>query len=159
MSRKLTIYVGVPGSGKSYDAGLRVGVDSRNRIRVNRDDLRKMGHGGRLGTRRQEDMISAMQLGGVRGLLQGGHDVFIDDTNLYPEVRLKWRDLAAEEGAEFEVIDLTGVPLQLCLQRNAGRDGDARLREDIIVGMWDRWIAPMQGRTLAEYEPGLVVAP
>ncbi len=83
----LIITIGLPGSGKSTWAKAWVGEDPARRARVNRDDLRAMLHGGRVGTAWQERQVTLAQHAAVRALLLHGFEVMVDDTNLVAKHR------------------------------------------------------------------------
>ena len=124
--------VGLPGSGKTTRARAWVAAGPHHRARVNRDDIRRMCHGGRLGTDAQEAQVTAAQHAAVTALLAAGVDVVVDDTNTRPEFRDALRRLAMVAGAEFVVWDLTGVPVEECIRRDAQREGSARVGEGVI---------------------------
>jgi predicted kinase len=143
---KLAITRGLPGSGKTTWARAWVAEDPQRRARVNRDDLRAMLHDSvflpqndtQPGTERG---VQAVRDATVSALLKRGVDVVCDDTNLPSRVVRDLRRLALLAGAEFEVIDLTDVPLDECLRRNALREGRARVPDARVREMHDRFIA------------------
>jgi predicted kinase len=135
----LVITRGLPGSGKTTWARAWVAEQPARRARVNRDDLRDMLFGGWTGDRAQEDAVTAAQHAAVAGLLRLGRNVVCDDTNLRDEYVDRFRYLAARRGAGFKVVDLTGVPVEVCIERDA-----ARLKpvgEQVIRDMWQRHLA------------------
>jgi predicted kinase len=147
----LRITRGLPGSGKSTLAAEWVAEDPTSRAQVNRDSLRAMLHnsvwiGGRSGT---EGATIAARDAIIKALLRKGVDVICSDTNLPQKVARDLRNLATIAGAELEVIDLTNVPLDLCLERDAeretrfmlDRDGDGGVGGDVIRGMHSRYLA------------------
>jgi predicted kinase len=140
----LTITRGLPGSGKTTWAKQQPGL-----ARVNRDDLRRMLHGGsvedpeRRG--RAERQVTAAHHAAVEGLLRAGADVVCDDTNLRGRVVREFAELAARCGAHFTVRDFTDVPVDECVRRDALRAGDAHVGEDVIRSMHQRYLA---GRAL-----------
>jgi predicted kinase len=147
----LRITRGLPGSGKSTLASEWVAEDPTSRAQVNRDSLRAMLHngtwiGGRSGT---EGSTIAARDAIIKALLRKGVDVICSDTNLPSRVARDLRHLATVAGAEFEVIDLTNVPLDLCLERDEerttrfvlDREGDGGVGEKVIRGMHDRYLA------------------
>lgn len=143
---KLIIARGLPASGKSTYARAWVAEDPVRRARVNRDDLRAMAHNSAFivqtdsqpGTERA---IQAARDAAITALLKRGMDVVSDDTNLVSRTVRDLRRLAVLAGAEFEIVDLTDVPLDECLRRNALREGVARVPEDRIRDMHARYIA------------------
>lgn len=143
----LTITRGLPGSGKTTYARTWVAEDPANRSRVNRDDLGTLMHGKRFYGQGDlyaatETAITNAQLAMIRSLLLASRDVICDDTNLNPEVVERLRNLAAWEGASFEVVDLLDVPLDVVLYRNAQRAmTSAFVPEQVIRDMWERYVA------------------
>jgi len=138
---RLLITRGLPASGKTtFARKLQPRV-----VRVNRDDLRLMLHGRRLFTERAEDQVTHLQRMSVEALLARGADVIVDDTNLRGSTVREWAVLAARFRATFEVHDLTEVPLDECLRRDAGRPDGVRVGERAIRRMHDRYLA---GRNL-----------
>jgi predicted kinase len=131
----LIITRGLPASGKTTRAREWVDTDPAGRARVNRDDLRRMLQGRRLGTAVQEAQVSAAQHAAVAALLVAGVNVVADDTNLPDSVVAAWAELAARCGAVLAVWDLRNVPVEVCVARDAARVGDARVGERVIRGM------------------------
>jgi predicted kinase len=137
----LTITRGLPGSGKTAMARKYVAGDPGRRARVNRDDLRAMLHGRRLGTSEQETAVTTIQHAAVRGLLAAGWDVVVDDTNLNPAHAAAFVELAASVGAGCRTWDLTHVPLEECIRRDLGRvDTAGYVGEQVIRGMHSRYL-------------------
>jgi predicted kinase len=136
----LTITRGLPGSGKTTWAKSQPGL-----VRVNRDDLRQMLHGGRLGTPSAEMQVTLAHRAAVESLLLQGVDVVCDDTNLRARVVRDLAELALKCGAGFVVRDFTDVPVDECVRRDALREGPTHVGEEAIRGMYRRYLA---GRSL-----------
>ncbi len=136
----LTITRGLPGSGKTTWARQQAGA-----VRVNRDDLRQMMHGGLLGLGWAEVQVTLAQRAQVDALLRAGVSVICDDTNLRAKVVRELAELGLTCGADVVIRDFTDVPLEVCIARDATRDEGARVGEDAIRGMWQRYLA---GRSL-----------
>jgi predicted kinase len=136
----LTITRGLPGSGKTTWARRQAGA-----VRVNRDDLRTMLHGGALGQGWTEKQVTIAQRAQVEALLRAGVNVICDDTNLRARVVRELAELGAKCSADVVMRDFTDVSLEECIARDASRDPDARVGEDAIRGMHQRYLA---GRTL-----------
>lgn len=140
----LTITRGLPGSGKTTWA-----KQQRHLVRVNRDDLRRMLHGGRVAdpalSGRAEREVTIAHHAAVEGLLRGGSDVVCDDTNLRSRVVREFAELAAKCGAHFSVRDFTDVPVEECVRRDALRTGEGHVGEEAIRSMHQRYLA---GRAL-----------
>lgn len=131
----LIITVGLPGSGKTTRAKAWVEQAAGRRARVNRDDIREMLHGGWLGSDLQEDQVTAVAHPAIGALLRCGFDVICDDTNLYDSHVRKLTAVATDAGADVEVWDLTDVPVETCIFRDAQRGlaggryvGEAQIR-------------------------------
>jgi predicted kinase len=134
---RLLITRGLPGSGKTtFARRLQPWV-----VRVNRDDLRRMLHGRRIYTPWAEGQVTAVQRSMVESLLTAGADVMIDDTNLRPGLVRQWTALALEFGAHFEMHDFTGVPVEECIRRDAGRPEQDKVGEVGIRTMYERYLA------------------
>ncbi|OLB75659.1 MAG: 5'-hydroxyl kinase [Actinobacteria bacterium 13_2_20CM_2_71_6] len=147
----LTITRGLPGSGKTAWAKQQGG-----HVRVNRDELRRMLHGGPLHTGWAEVQVTLAQHAQVEALLRAGLNVICDDTNLRARVVRELAELGRLAGASVVVKDFTGVPVDVCVERDAARPADERVGEDVIRSMWQRYLA---GRRLPlplpEVEPAV----
>jgi predicted kinase len=143
---KLLVTRGLPGSGKSTFARTWVAENPPRRFRVNRDDLRGMGHDSvhvkasstSPGTERA---IVAARDAMVLSLLRRGIDVIVDETCLPEKVLRGLRDLAGRGSAGFEMVDFRDVPVDVCVARDAQRIGRARVGEQVIRDMWGRHLA------------------
>lgn len=136
----LTITRGLPGSGKSTWA--RREADYLDAECVDRDGIRRMlrtdwPHGDRAA----EDMCTAVQHATIRALLHQGRSVICHDTNLPDRVVEQLARLARQFGAEVRVEDFRGVPLEVCIARDAGRPEGERVGEATIRAMWARHLA------------------
>jgi predicted kinase len=148
----LYITRGLPASGKTTKAREWVAQSPETRVRINRDDLRAMCHGGFRGTIRsggtvvpsdwQEQVITRIQEAGVAAALMTDRDVAVDDTNLPQATVDRWQRMAALAGAGFEVWDLRDVPIDKCLTRNLRRIRTPQyVPSDAIRRMHTRYIA------------------
>lgn len=147
----LTITRGLPGSGKTTWARAQRGA-----VRVNRDDLRRMLHGGPRGTGRAERQVTIAQHAAIRALLADGVDVVCDDTNLRGRTVRALVELAATSGARLRVRDFTDVALDECVRRDATRVEGERVGEAAIRSMWERYLA---GRPLPLPVPASATPP
>lgn len=145
----LRLYRGLPGSGKTTDARKWVAEDPTARARVNRDDLRAMLHGGYVDGPTEHRQVTTARDNLIRSLLQAGVSVTNDDTNLPQKVARGIAEIAWALNVPVEVIDLTDVPLGVCLERDRNRI--ATVGENVIRGMHDRFLAG--GRTLEPLTP------
>ena len=132
----LTITRGLPGSGKTTWARTQ-----RGHVRVNRDDLRRMLHGGPLLTGWAETQVTLAQHAQVAALLRAGVNVICDDTNLRRHTLRDLVRVGRECGAEVVIRDFTDVPVDVCVARDAARPADERVGEETIRGMYQRYLA------------------
>lgn len=141
----LVVVRGLPASGKTTKARAWVAEDPQNRARVNRDDIRAQVHDS-VFVRRDDDqpgterIIQAVRDAQITTLLKLGIDVVSDDTNLPSRTVRDLRKLATAAGAGFEVWDLTDVPYDTCMARNAQREGRARVPDDRMLDMYQRFV-------------------
>ncbi len=131
----LTITRGLPGAGKTTWAR------ATGLPRVNRDDLRRMLHGGPVGTGQAEKRVTIVQRAMIEALLRAGVSVVCDDTNLRRQVVRDLAALAAACGADFAVQDFTDVPVEECIRRDAARTEGEHVGEAAIRRMYDRHLA------------------
>lgn len=129
----LTLTRGLPGSGKTTWAKEQRGV------RVNRDELRQMLHGGRIGRGWAEVQVTIAQRAQVDALLRAGVDVICDDTNLRQQTIRELAELGSAAGAAVKLEDFTGVPVDVCVERDAGRPNP--VGEEVIRTMYARYLA------------------
>lgn len=138
----LTITRGLPASGKTTWARSQVRGHEGTRARVNRDDIRMVLHGGGFygpGMPPTEPQVTAASHAMVEALLRHGTDVYVDDTNLRARTVTAWAELAARCGTELWIHDLTHVPLETCLARNATRIDP--IPPEAIESMHSRYLA------------------
>jgi len=129
----LTLTRGLPGSGKTTWAKQQRGV------RVNRDELRLMLHGGRRGQGWAEVQVTIAQRAQVDALLRAGVDVICDDTNLRSQTIRELAELGSSAGALVKLEDFTGVPVDVCVERDAARPNP--VGEEVIRTMYSRYLA------------------
>lgn len=141
----LIVMRGLPGSGKSTWAAARVAADPHGTAVVSRDHYRTMLHATEFPVDGiMEEEITELEADAVVRLLARGHTVIVDDTNL-PHRRVReWLGLAEGSGARWRVEDLTGVPLETCLERNRARE--RRVPEEIITGWHAQFISGGRAR-------------
>lgn len=130
---KLILTRGIPASGKSTWAKAWVQEDPQNRVRVNRDDLRRMLYGGTetLLTWHQEQNVSAVEKAIAKVALDKGKDVVVDAMNLRAKWVREW--LALGYPVEFRDFE---VGLEEALDRNELRG--APLPGDVIIKSYHR---------------------
>jgi predicted kinase len=148
--QKVTITKGLPASGKSTWAKKKVRESQGKTKRINKDDLRAMLDNSKF-SKKSEKFIEQ-----ARNILMGealslGYNVIIDDTNLNPRqikdiktyIDIYKLDSNNINNNNIEIIikDFTGeVTLEECLRRNALREGLARVPDDVIHRMYNKWL-------------------
>lgn len=156
MTAKLLIFRGLPGSGKSTAAKDLVATGPENTMRVNRDDLRKMMHDGvfikgskdRMGT---EQTIINAELALVRRGLRAGLTVIDDNTNLPNRSVKQIVEIAETLGVPWEIVDLTDVPYQTCIERN--NDRGQTVPNEAISEMYQKFVKGKPYPLPFEYTP------
>ncbi|MEV7612073.1 AAA family ATPase [Streptomyces sp. NPDC089799] len=119
------VMTGLPASGKTT-AARRLQAESEGRMRrVNLDDLRTMldipaPERGR--SHAHEQTVLAVQDAAVRTAVEGGFDVVVDNTHLTPHIPKRLKAALTGHDASFVVHDFTGVPVEECVRRDAGRE-------------------------------------
>lgn len=133
---KLIINRGLPGSGKSTVTKKEVSTDYNNVVRINRDDIRKMLHESVWKGQETESVVVMMRDAMLRAAMKARKPIVIsDDTNLDNKVVKQMAKIAEFFGYEVEVRDFD-VPLKTCIERDALREGTARVGEDVIRKMY-----------------------
>lgn len=153
---KLLIFRGLPGSGKSTQAKALVATDPEGFVRVNRDDLRQMLHGGVYikGSKNNpgtEQTIIEMEHSMVRRGLRAGLTVIDDNTNLPSRSVKALVEIAESFGAEWEIVDFTDVDLDTVLYQNANRE--AMVDEDVVIDLYRRFVKGKSYPLPFEYTP------
>lgn len=138
--KKLIMYKGLPACGKTKAAKALLKVfGSGNAKRINKDDLRAMLDDGQWSKGNEQFVLETRNFL-VRKALASGLHAIVDDTNLAPKHEEALRKLAQAEGAEFEVKDMTDVPLETCVKRDLYRANS--VGGAVIIDMWERYLKP-----------------
>lgn len=140
-TQSLVITQGIPCSGKSTYARQWQEQSPQDRIIAERDQIRKTLFGIRKCdklSRNQEKEVTAYQEKLIRGHLADAYSVIVSDTNLHPGSIHRFRKMADEYDVEFEVVDFTDVPFDVCVERNAQRSEDERIPAGAMVRMHKR---------------------
>lgn len=135
--QKLLVVRGLPGSGKSTFAQKWVDEDPDWRVRINRDDLRKMiankFHGL---SRHQEETVSKLEETMVRSALEAKLSVVVDALHLRASYSKRWLELGAELDVPVVNEDVW-VDLELAIKRDSERE--RVVGEDVIRDMYKRF--------------------
>lgn len=126
----LIIMRGLPGSGKSTKA--KKILEQGNAVRLNKDLLRLMLHND-IWSSENEELTQKMEHHLASTLLGSGKDVIIDDTNLNTKIMNSWLGLTGDEGFKTQIIDLTDVPLEICIERDFNRF--KTVGKEVIINM------------------------
>lgn len=137
MTGVLVIYRGLPASGKTSLAQINAHLDG-GRL-VGRDHIRPLvGAFGKLGDGKQEGEVTRIQTQLIIDGLRNDESVHVDDQNLKTEYVRRLQGLAKREGAEVTIIDITNVPVEECLRRDAARPGPDLSK--VIVTNYNKFI-------------------
>lgn len=130
-SRKLTIFIGESGSGKTTIAK-KMCENNPNLVRLERDELRlelandpNAPKGGKF-----ERFVSMAQASRADKALSEGKSILISDTNLNPNTVEKWRNFARHK-AEFDIYRVM-TPMDECILRDSKRTGKAKVGMAVI---------------------------
>lgn len=147
MKKKVYILKGLPAAGKSTFARNMVD-NSRDTVRLNKDDLRKM-LGGTF-TKEKESQVIKIRDMSILSLIEGGYNVIVDDCNLNPKHEVDIRNLVGDK-ADIEIVSFLDVPLEECLKRDRIRP--ERVSESVIMDMYRKFIKPIP---VLEHDPELL---
>lgn len=149
MPGKLSITVGLPGSGKTTLAKKIREIAPSSTVLVSRDDLRAMLFDGEgILTGSQEAEVSTYQKDIVKRGLRADKHVVVHDLNLREKYRTAWAKLAWNQGANFDIVDLTQVPAAECVARDNQRmrDGKRHVGGALIMNLNKKFIVPLKGQ-------------
>lgn len=151
MSKTLYALKGLPASGKSTHARKMLADFGKGNAKIaNKDQLRAMLDDGQW-SRENEKMVLKIRDLIIKETLESGKHLICDDTNLAPKHMERLKQLAHENGADFEVVDFTHVSVEECIDRDLKRA--ASVGEKVIRGMYEQFLklAP----PVVEYDPML----
>ena len=127
---------GLPGCGKSTVAKEMQEKNGRL-VRVNKDELRAMLHNGKWSGKNERQVLRVRNSIIIDALMKG-KDVIVDDTNYAPRHEVKLREIAGINGAEFEVIDLSDVTPEVCIERDLKRANS--VGQKVILDMYFKFV-------------------
>ena len=163
--KKLYLYRGIQGSGKTTAARKFVAEDPEHRIRINNDDIRNM-----LGTywvTSREDLVSDIKQKTAQYAMYKNYDIVVDNMNLNPKEVKFWEDLVNAHNNvikdndklneyslyEIEFKDFF-IPLEECIRRDAMRPNP--IGEKVIRDTWKRYKHFIQTSEVEKYVNNLV---
>lgn len=138
----LHITRGLPGCGKSTFAQEWVAENPESRVRINLDDFRNMFDRYTVTSGPHAIRVVTARNAAVVAMLNAGYDVIVDDTNLPNKFVRELHKIAVAADADFNVVDMTDVPVDVCIARDAARD--RTVGEDVIRNYHNRFV---KGRT------------
>jgi predicted kinase/uncharacterized HAD superfamily protein len=133
--------VGLPGSGKTTLAKDWARGAPNRIVTVSRDDIRQTIFNQYGIVKDREDLISKIEEFQVSQLLNAGLLVVVHDMNLRAKYRKRWYEIAEKARATFSLEDLTGVPLETCIERNELRHIDkGRVPHEVITSNYEKFV-------------------
>lgn len=141
----LIMFCGIPGSGKSTEAKrMQQQMNERNISvgYISRDEVRFSMISEKDGYFSKEKEIFKKFVNEMNKSLNENEITIIDATHLNEKSRGKiLREVKSRNMVELWVLYLT-TPLDICLKRNASREGRACVPEDVIKNMLDTFTNP-----------------
>lgn len=116
---ELIVCQGLPASGKTTWSREWVNEDPKNRVRVNRDDIRNML--GPYWILQREDLVTDIENNMILCALKHEFSVVVDATNLRGTQRFEDLLYYYKE-VEIKTQDFTDVPVETCIERDKGRE-------------------------------------
>ena len=116
--KKLIVYQGIQGSGKTTAAKAFVMEDPDNRVRVNRDDIRLML--GKQFNPKIERLVTDIEEAALEAAMAMGKTVVSDNMNMNPKTISFLKGLAGDFGYEIEYRFIY-TPLEECIERDSKR--------------------------------------
>lgn len=128
--QQLILTVSLPGSGKSTFAKAWVLEDPTHRIRVNRDDIRRML--GPYWVPSREDLVTQLEHSSIKHAIHKKYSVIVDATNFRTDII---SNLSLRLGIDPEIKDFTDVPIETCIERDKNRPKEEQVGEEVICNM------------------------
>lgn len=137
----LLILRGLPASGKTTFARKWVNKDPKNRVRINRDDIRRQL--GPYWVPQREALVTQIEWASLTKSLGMGYSVVLDATNF----RLKTKEQVIENIQKYdpslhlpvkiEILDCI-LPLEECIRRDKERENP--VGEKAITRMYNKYL-------------------
>lgn len=139
--KTLHLFVGLPASGKTTFYEQNKALFFKDAIRLSLDDFRRLIGGHQFHKPFEPIVRMWMDVTGMY-LLEMGHNLVIDATNIQLGLRLKWLNLAKEYGYGVRCWYFQVSP-PVCLKRDEGRADEVGAK--VIASMWERFVKPIKG--------------
>jgi len=152
---KLSITVGLPGSGKTTEAIKIKDADPEGVVLASRDGLRELLYNEEgICSSPKENHITKVQKDIVKSGLKAGKHVVVHDMNLRPKYRKQWAEIARDLGAEFNIIDCTQVDEDECFYRDydRGNRGERSVGEKVIRDLAKKFKNELKADTWKPYK-------
>ncbi len=133
----MTVHIlrGLPGSGKTTLA-LQMLKDNPRAIRVCRDDLRTMLHGG-VFSPENEMIVKAVRNQLIRWAVLEGMDVIVDETNMSRRSFVDLCNVVDRITSARTQVHFVDTPIEECIRRDRLRKQS--VGEEVIRRMWDEY--------------------
>lgn len=136
--QKVILTVGIPASLKSTWAIKEVAKDPLNWARVNNDMIREMLNSSVYSTE-YEKLITSMRRQLITTALKAGKNVIIDNINAGKRNFEEVINLTKKVKGNFEIFEKPFyVELEEAIARDAKREGNAKVGEDVIKNFWKK---------------------
>lgn len=135
----LYIYCGIPGSGKSYYAKnvqSKVHYISRDEIRFNMVEENEEYFS-------KEKAVFKLFSTSIAKVLEKGQDVIADATHISKASRAKLIRAIDNYFSKYKIACIVfDTPFEVCCERNAGREGRARVPDEVMRRFRSGWEFP-----------------
>ncbi len=137
--QQLIICKGLPASGKTTFSRKWVNESPKTRIRVNRDDIRRML--GPYWIPDREDLVTIIEKDMARSALHKGYSVVVDATNFKEEwIQEMAKNVAKYIELEVTSKDFTDISLEECIKRDSLRSKEEQVGESVIKNMYEKYL-------------------
>lgn len=168
--QELIVLKGLPASGKSTFAKTWVNEKPKERVRVNRDDIRHML--GKYWVPSREKLITDMENSIIHYALISGFSVISDNTNFRHSYDEDWLDIRGLSGFNIKITEkFFNTPVTVCITRDNHRGvSSGHVGSEVILGMYDKYFNQLDDIVLTtnqrkqltskkKYDPRLQVTP
>jgi tRNA uridine 5-carbamoylmethylation protein Kti12 len=139
MKQELIICKGAPASGKTTYAKKWAEENSKTRVRINRDDIRRML--GLYWVPSRETLVTRIEHSSVNYALNKGYSVIVDATNFNNSSTWEFMvEMMARHDKPITLIykDFTDISMEECIKRDKEREYS--VGEEVIRKFYDKYI-------------------